>query len=328
MQLHMTTPMDIGIERQDGLAPDGDQDMMFDLGEAEGKYSGKRVNLRGNEADESEDDDSLTLDGGSEGAEDDEDADEDDDRFNDLEENLDQLYDDYQNTKLERDAKHRAREARQKRDAQEGGEWKGFKHAKSGDAGAASGSEGEDEDEDDGDEADTMAYLDQSHDAIPADELDTSDEEELEDRQPSTSSTQRSQKPSKLLKEIKKPELNESAKSRAAAMWFDQSVFKGIEGMDDVMKADVTAATDSRSSQAPGGKVSFDETSEGEPSLAPKKRKGKHVQSNPELWDEEEDQVISEEQENAQRIAGMSTLAISYVSVLKLNRCCSSQTTA
>jgi hypothetical protein len=40
-----------------------------------------------------------------------------------------------------------------------------------------------------------------------------------------------------------------------------------------------------------------------------KRKKGKHAQSNPALWDDEEEQVVSQEQANAERIAG--ALAIS-----------------
>ena len=39
----------------------------------------------------------------------------------------------------------------------------------------------------------------------------------------------------------------------------------------------------------------------------PKKSKSKHLQTNPDTWDEEEEAVISKEQADAQRIAGRCT---------------------
>ena len=127
MQLNMVTPMDVGLERQDGI----DDSDMFDLGEVEGGV--ERRGVRGGLGSDAELDGGSSGDEGSSAEDDDEesDADEDEDekerRTRRLENNLDQLYDQYQQHKSERDAKHKAKEERRKRDAAEGGEWAGIK---------------------------------------------------------------------------------------------------------------------------------------------------------------------------------------------------------
>lgn len=228
MQLHMTTPMDIGLERQDDYAGE-EPDFMFDLNEVEG-YGGRRkpVRLQGNEADDSEDETATLSE--DEPADEDIPSDEEDARYADLEANLDELYDEYQNTKLEKDAKHKVKEARKKRDAQAGedGEWAGIgKKAKRAGSDDEEASESEEEDDSEDDEADTLAYFDE--DRIPEDELDSSDEDS---NPPSDEAVKNS-----LIKDFKKPKpvLESSAKSRAAAMWFDQPVFKDIQGLDELM---------------------------------------------------------------------------------------------
>lgn len=257
MQLQMTTPMDLGLERQDGL-DDNEEDFMFDLNEVEG-YGDKRkrVRLQGNEADLSSDEDDDDEDSPDLGSED-EDLDTEDEeeaKLRNLEDNLDQLYDQYQNHKLEKDAKHKAKEARKKRDAAEGGaEWGGIKDKR----GKGSGDEeglGEDDDDssdDDDDVADTMAYMDDDENAVPVDELGSSDDEEeanddddqgsdVENRAPASKKRTRDGNLVQDLKAPKKP-LEATAKSRAAAMWFDQPVFKDIEGLDEIMKAEAPAS--------------------------------------------------------------------------------------
>ncbi|KAL4785562.1 Spb1 C-terminal domain-containing protein [Aspergillus varians] len=118
MQMHMTTPMDIGMEQ---LGPGG-SDATFSLKRAEkagardALASGKELEL------ESESDDSEF------GSEDDE-SDDEEDR---LERELDSLYEQYQDRKEDKDSKLRAKKARKDYEAEE---WEGF-----------SGSEKEDSD--------------------------------------------------------------------------------------------------------------------------------------------------------------------------------------
>lgn len=135
MQMHMTTPTEIGLEQK---GPNG-EDSMFALAAvdkagavekiARGKM-GLQVQLK--EASENE-------------AESDEESDEEEDR---LDEELDALYSQYQERKSDSDAKYRAKKARKEHDD---GDWEGFSdHDKSSEEGfeqdeSSDDSSGEDE---------------------------------------------------------------------------------------------------------------------------------------------------------------------------------------
>ena len=267
MQLHMTTPVDIGLEAaQQGVGGD-DGDFMFDLGEIEGRPGKQRVkkgplpndDLSGSESgesneseeDESEDDDSEDANSNAN------DSNEDEQRFVNLEANLDLLYDEYQNTKLAKDAKHRVKEARKKRDAEAGvgtsaEGWGGIK-ASSGESQNMEEEAEESDFEDDENDADTMAYLDQNGDEIPADELDSSDDDSNVENHPLVTSISKKRKRNgNLLQDLKIPKkpLEATAKSRAAAMWFDQAVFKDVNGMDEIMNDGGKAEDDMANSKS------------------------------------------------------------------------------
>lgn len=246
LQLHMTTPMDIGLERQDQIGLDNDADFMFGLEDmAGGRRKGKALRVPDNAADMSGSDDS----GDMQSDEDDtlmdtSDLDDEESRFEDLEANLDTLYDEYQNHKLERDAKHRAREARKKRD-ENGGvdeEWGGIRKSKvnkrQGDVSDDEEEADEDEDEDgDASEADDqIAYqrkLNGSDDEISTDESDTEDEE----NKPLNGAKRKYD--DSLLQTLALPKvpLQSAAKNRAVTMWYDQPVFKEFAGLDALTEA-------------------------------------------------------------------------------------------
>ncbi|KAL4968825.1 rRNA methyltransferase spb1 [Aspergillus stella-maris] len=157
MQMHMTTPMDIGTEQ---LGPNG-EDATFSLKRAEragakdAMVSGKELNLE-SESEESE-------------SESDYESDDEEDR---LERELDSLYEQYQDRKEDKDSKLRAKKARKDYEAEE---WEGF-----------SGSDKEGSD----DEA-----------------------EDAESEAPTT--------------------LTNGALSNNAALFFDQDIFQGLEGVDE-----------------------------------------------------------------------------------------------
>ncbi|KAL7625797.1 AdoMet-dependent rRNA methyltransferase spb1 [Parahypoxylon ruwenzoriense] len=116
MQLHMTAPMDIGMEQ---AGPAG-HDSMFALKPIDKKGAVNKI-VKGkmaiiNDADTRRDRDSGI---GSSGETDDE-EDEEEDR---LERELDSMYDQYRERKAESDAKYRAKKARQEHDD---GEWEGL----------------------------------------------------------------------------------------------------------------------------------------------------------------------------------------------------------
>lgn len=259
MQLQMTTPMDIGLEAgQAGVGDQGD-DFMFDMNEMEAKAGGKRIRaeLDGNEADDlssaSEDEvpasrqaskrvplERIRADHA------DADSDEDENRLRDLEATLDDLYDEYQNHKLAKDAKHRVREARMKRTVAEGGEWTGIRDRTQmvGDHVDAEQDIDANEAEEDSEEeaaANTLAYHNFIPDAIPLDEMmSDDDEEDINDIVPESNnrSTSNDLESARTVphSEMKKQMIS----NRATAMWFDQPIFKDVPGLDKVLSAPIS----------------------------------------------------------------------------------------
>jgi AdoMet-dependent rRNA methyltransferase SPB1 len=222
--------MDIGLERQDGFAGD-EPDFVFDLNEVEG-HGGRtqKVQLQTNEADESDVEDSGDEDGEDDGGDGEE---SDDDKYGDLEKNLDEMYNEYQNARLAKDAKHKVKEDRKKRDALAGtdGEWGGIKSRGKEDAESEASGDEEDDDHDD-----SQAYVNYDPDALPSDELDSSDEEE---DAAATAPSKKRGRDGNLIQDFKAPKKpldTSTAKSRAAAMWFDQPIFKNVDGLEDLMK--------------------------------------------------------------------------------------------
>jgi AdoMet-dependent rRNA methyltransferase SPB1 len=109
MQMHMTTPMDIGMEQ---LGPGGD-DATFSLKRVE-RDGARDVIASGKVAEiESDSEDDQT----------DSDIDESDDEGDQLERELDSLYEQYQERREDRDSKVRAKKARKDYEADE---WDGF----------------------------------------------------------------------------------------------------------------------------------------------------------------------------------------------------------
>ncbi|KAL4975384.1 Spb1 C-terminal domain-containing protein [Aspergillus desertorum] len=123
MQMHMTTPMDIGMEQ---LGPGGD-DATFSLkraekaGAAAAMASGKELAVIESESEESEAESEY---------------DNSDDEGDRLERELDSLYEQYQERKEDKDSKLRAKKARKDYEAEE---WEGF---------SGSDKEGSDDEED------------------------------------------------------------------------------------------------------------------------------------------------------------------------------------
>ncbi|BCS19238.1 rRNA methyltransferase spb1 [Aspergillus puulaauensis] len=158
MQMHMTTPMDIGMEQ---LGPGGD-DATFSLKRAE-KAGAKDAMASGKEIaaqSESEESESESEYAGS---------DDEEDR---LERELDSLYEQYQGRKEDKDSKLRAKKARKQYEAEE---WEGF-------SGSDKGSDDEGEED-----AETESRAAPSNGAL----------------------------------------------SNNAALFFDQDIFQGLEGVDD-----------------------------------------------------------------------------------------------
>ncbi|TNY21216.1 Spb1 C-terminal domain-containing protein [Rhodotorula diobovata] len=251
MQLNMGAPMDIGLEQQDGMALE-----MFDLGEVEGGkerrgVSGGRLDSDGEpelSGDEDEGADAASkkvrdqrqqpvqvIPDGALDQDDDDDVTDDERKTRRLEESLDLLYESYQQTKLERDHKHKVKQQRLKRALEEGGEFKGIGSGSDADSDAESEeSEGDfdpapqpssDEDSSDDDEEAEQA------EKTKAKAVDTAPAAKRARAAPAPVEDEEEEKADGLLKTLKKGKvLSTSAKSRQAAMWFDQPAFKGLPG--------------------------------------------------------------------------------------------------
>ena len=266
MQLNMVTPMDIGLERQDGI----DDADMFDLGEVEGKRKrGSGRAMQGDFGTAAEEDES-----GSEGSDEsgldalDEEEEEEDDGLDDeerktrrLEASLDQLYDQFHARKTERDAKHKAKEEKRKRDAAEGGEWHGIKALESEDDDSGDNDPAPAPDSDD---ADTDEEIDEDEGAEGMDVDDGIEQDENADESTISATAPRLSKraakaaatlkarqdrkaASSLLTTLVAPVAEEKRageKSKAAKQWFDQPVFKGLAGLEEMMRGDAPEEED------------------------------------------------------------------------------------
>ncbi|KAK4699112.1 AdoMet-dependent rRNA methyltransferase SPB1, partial [Phenoliferia sp. Uapishka_3] len=262
MQLNMVTPMDVGLERQDGI----DDSDMFDLGEVEGGVERRGIpGGLGSDIDEGDDESGESGDDEEEEESDgDEDEDEKEKRTKRLENNLDALYDQYQQHKSERDAKHKAKEERRKRDAAEGGEWHGIKQD------SESESEGDqdpapmpsdDDDSSDEDELTTSKKLAKAATGMDVDDgegmdVDDDEDEDDEEKAPTPALSKRAIKAAalaeskkrardgKLITKLPATAKPTADKSRQAAMWFDQPVFKGLKGLKEMMEGDAPEEED------------------------------------------------------------------------------------
>ncbi|KAF7590886.1 AdoMet-dependent rRNA methyltransferase spb1 [Aspergillus hancockii] len=219
MQMHMTTPMDIGMEQVGPLGEDA-------------TFSIKRIDREGaRDAVASAKD--VPIESDSEDSESESDA-ESDDEGDRLERELDSLYEQYQGQKEDRDTKLRAKKARKDYEADE---WEGISES------------GEEESDDEGSKSGA---------AITAG--------------------------------IAPPK--NGTLSNNAAMFFDQDIFQGLEGVDDVEDEDEDEDEDSAidmdedddngsvpvKQKAKGSKVStqaFEDSSDEEPELdEPRKQNG------------------------------------------------------
>ncbi|GAA93918.1 uncharacterized protein L969DRAFT_21613 [Mixia osmundae IAM 14324] len=221
MQLHMTTPADIGLERQDGM------DNIFELSAIDG-----RSNRIGQTGFDSDDEESLRPSKPKqiiphvedESDEDEDISDEEELRIRQAERDLDRQYDSYQNRKLEKDSRYQVKEARKKRDAEEG-VWGGIEDAAQSSEdemtlGAASQKRARqlDSDDEEVDESDVEGDVDAEAEAIMASRGHVRSKE------------------GKLIQSlVNKKAGTAETKARAADLWFDQPAFRDIQGLDALM---------------------------------------------------------------------------------------------
>lgn len=233
MQLSMTTPMDIGMDLQDEALHGGEE--FFDLVNG-GAH--KRV-AAGEEAGLSESEESV----GEESEDDELEAEER--RKRRLEAEMDGMYEEYQNKVSERDAKHRAREARKKNEHND--EWYGFTK--------------DNNEEDEGEESEEGGYelfnkrkeveetYDTDDEEDDADEREEEEEREAARRAARERALDRGQGPNfedhdlpmddeeedveQLVQSLESGKDKAARQSREAAIWFDNPLFKGMQGLDE-----------------------------------------------------------------------------------------------
>lgn len=222
MQLQMTAPLDIGLELRDQALSHGQEDIL-DL-EMIKKQLGRKnshvdlVNLVG-------DKDDFESDEGEQGHdavdEDDEILDPDDERdrkVEDLEVELDGLYNAYQEKMRERDAKYRVQEARRKDKSRE--EWHGIQQ--------------KDSDDDDSDESeggyDVMQAAKARFGQDSGSDLDSESDDDLDARDTSKRLKRtRGTDAGAVGRQSKKAKTGQLETSRATSMWFGQDVFVGVD---------------------------------------------------------------------------------------------------
>lgn len=224
MQLQMTAPLDIGLNFQDQALGHGQEDIL-DL-EMSKKQLGKKknhvdlINLV-------DDKDDFESDEGGQGEDAmDEDGeildldDQEDKEVDDLEAELDGLYDAYQEKMRERDAKYRVKEARRKDKSRE--EWHGIQQQDS-------------DDEDDSDESEGGYDVVQTVKARFGEDSDSDSDSESDDDLDASYTSKRLKRmrganakvDGRQLKKARTGQQLET--SRAASMWFDQDVFAGVD---------------------------------------------------------------------------------------------------
>ncbi|KAM5533078.1 hypothetical protein V8D89_013221 [Ganoderma adspersum] len=229
MQLRMTAPMDIGMEQSDAAL--GGQDDMFELDDAaalKGKRSGAGYDDSsddsGDDAEEDEDDETLDWEEQRER------------KVTGLEEELDGLYDAYQEHLKERDAKYRVKEARKNSKARE--EWHGI----------GKGEESDSSDAEDGgyEKVQRAKARIGENDSDSSD--DSSDEEDVAESSRMASKKRRrtdgaagGSSKNKKARTVVKPEAPKTTAplSRSAHLWFDQDIFAGAgEDIEDDEEGD------------------------------------------------------------------------------------------
>lgn len=224
MQLQMTAPMDIGLEQQDLSLRTGQEDT-FELGTKDGNL--RRMLRRKLIIDDEESDVVISSEDEAGGEVEEVEimsqlGDEKERNLGDLEAELEDMYETYQDRLRERDAKSRVRAARNlERD-----EWHGIESQNS-----ESDADEEEETQKGGWESMQKAKLQDSD----SDDFTSESEEESKARtkkrtrfEKDTSSTQKRRRLSPDGSDVK------ATTSAAAKLWFSQDVFGNVRGLDQI----------------------------------------------------------------------------------------------
>ena len=177
-----------------------------------------------------------------------------------LEQDLDGLYESYQERMRERDAKYRVKEARRKDKTRE--EWGGIKE---------DGSDDEESDEEEGGWDTVQAAKARADESSDSDSSDESDEDQAPAKTPQPSKKRRAEEVIDLTNGTKKARTNGSISQAAAAdvklsrsteVWFSQGLFKSA-GIDDIESDD-----DQHEQEAEDDDVEMDGSGGSEPETA------------------------------------------------------------
>jgi AdoMet-dependent rRNA methyltransferase SPB1 len=220
MQLKMTAPLDIGLEQTDPSLGNG-MDDMFDLGVETSLRKRHRISTSMVDRDEIDSDDS---DGGGEMDIEDDDVVSDDGakRVAGLEDELDGLYESYQERMRERDAKYRVKESKQKDPERE--EWRRVQDSGSEDERSVS--------EGGWDEVDEAKRRFGEDSSSSEESGDDPDDDNLDDGSTVGRKHRRSTSP-KVSKRVRIAAPKENARAAAASrVWFSQDLFSGIGDLD------------------------------------------------------------------------------------------------
>jgi AdoMet-dependent rRNA methyltransferase SPB1 len=212
MQLHMTTPMDIGMEQSGPLG----EEAMFDLKTIDKAGALPKV-AKGRMA--------TIVEQEKTGEPDDEEEEESDDEEDRLERELDSLYNDYVEQKSARDAKYRAKRARKE---DEDGEWHGF--------------------------SDTDKEESSDEELVEDDDSDISEDEDI---------------PKALTTDLDNDKSTTGGLTKRAARFFDQDIFKGIDGLDGFDEEEEEEAEDSGIDVDGAEESAEEEGVQAEPELMP-----------------------------------------------------------
>ncbi|KAG2023377.1 RNA methyltransferase [Coprinopsis cinerea AmutBmut pab1-1] len=258
MQLQMTAPLDIGLEQHDAALNLGQEDI-FDLEHTQKSLRNRQEFITDADGDILVDDDEGLAVPDDDG--DDEVLDTEDERERkvaQLEADIDNLYDAYQERLRERDLKFKAKEARRKNAERE--EWNGI---------AEKGSDDEDSDEDSEGGYDLVQQRKLEDGTSSSDD---SDSDEDEDVVPKSKKMKRPQKGDESsAPKSKKRKLSPGpgtstaipAPSAASSLWFKQDVFAGVDGLDvsDEEDSAMEDGSEDGDSGSDGDAMSVDEES-------------------------------------------------------------------
>lgn len=246
MQLQMTTPMDIGMDIQDEALQGEDFFTLQHGGGNKRVADGEEAEADSEAEDGRQERSSTVQESGDSG-------DEEERRLSRLEDEVEGMYEEYQQRLSERDAKHRVREARKANKHND--EWYGFKDEDGGNGQDAEEGGSDAESADGGFEALQRRKMqeetyDTDDEEDDADEREMHEAMEMEKQRRSAMKRKRDESVNgfghddadelesanddegNLLQTLESKDARKQQQSREAAIWFDNPLFKAVNGLE------------------------------------------------------------------------------------------------